>query len=148
MPTSTSGRLVSRTDRQRTDPVSPRIISSYLRVTTVVHQWQMSNSCIHKNIPPSYHFRGHRAGIFEGVHGIPYVVRCLEAVPAATTCDVTICLTDFMVIIAEIPSTHSPENTGAYTISTVPLFTGNTAVGDSQRTAAVQQSITAMFSIW
>ena len=49
-----------------------------------------------KGHDPSYHFRGHKADIFEGGHRIPFLVRWPGRVKAGTTSDQLICLSDFL----------------------------------------------------
>ena len=55
---------------------------------------------------PSYHFRGHKADIFEGGHRIPFIAHWPESIPAGTICDHITCLTDLTATAAEIVDVH------------------------------------------
>src|SRR5699024_2252487 len=45
---------------------------------------------------PSYHFRGHKADIYEGGHRVPYIIRWPEGITSSIISNEPICLTDFM----------------------------------------------------
>ncbi len=51
---------------------------------------------------PSYHFRGHKADIFEGGHRMPFLVRWPGKVKAGSTSDQLICLNDLLATCADV----------------------------------------------
>lgn len=65
---------------------------------------------------PSYHFRGHKADIFDGGHRIPFVARWPGHVPPGTSYDETICLTNLMATAAAITGEKLPANAGEINI--------------------------------
>jgi arylsulfatase A len=95
---------------------------------------------------PSYHFRGHKADIYEGGHRIPFVARWPEIIAPGTTSEATICLTDLMATISDILSDELPANDGEDSLSMLPLFKGSDAEL-SLHEAVVHHSISGMFSI-
>lgn len=94
---------------------------------------------------PSYHFRGHKADIFEGGHRIPYIARWPARVEAGSTYEHTICLTDLMTTVAAIVGVDLADNAGEDSVSTLPALLG-TAKGPV-REATVHHSINGSFSI-
>ena len=94
---------------------------------------------------PSYVFRGHKADIYEGGHRIPLIVRWPDTVPAGSTCDQTVCLSDFMATLAEITGYELPANAAEDSVSNLALWRGDC---DSPiREATVHHSIDGSFSI-
>ncbi len=60
---------------------------------------------------PNYPLRGQKADILEGGHRIPFIVRWPGHVPAGTTCDELMCLSDFYATCAAlVGETPSLEN--------------------------------------
>jgi len=61
---------------------------------------------------PSGPYRGAKATIYEGGHRVPFIVRWPGKVAAGSTCDVTICTTDFFTTFAELLGKKSeiPDN--------------------------------------
>lgn len=51
---------------------------------------------------PNAAWRGHKADIYEGGHRVPFLVRWPGRVKANSTCDLTICTTDFFATVADI----------------------------------------------
>jgi len=51
---------------------------------------------------PNGPWRGHKADIYEGGHRVPFLVRWPGKVAHGSTCDRTICLTDFYTTVADI----------------------------------------------
>lgn len=94
---------------------------------------------------PSYHFRGHKADIFEGGHRIPFLARWPERVPPGSTCGDTVCLTDLMATAAEIVGRPLPDNAGEDSVSMLPALMGCTP--RAAREAIVHHSINGSFSI-
>ncbi len=94
---------------------------------------------------PSYHFRGHKADIFEGGHRIPYIARWPARVEPGSTYEHTICLTDLMATAAAIVGVDLAHNAGEDSVSTLPALLG-TAKGPI-REATVHHSINGTFSI-
>ncbi len=95
---------------------------------------------------PSYHFRGHKADIFEGGHRVPFLVHWPERVKAGTASDQTICLTDLLATAASITGQQLPENAGEDSYNLLPAFLGE----DNEqpiRETTVHHSINGSFSI-
>ena len=59
---------------------------------------------------PSYHFRGHKADIYEGGHRIPLLTRWPAAIQAGTSCDETVCLADLLATVADIHDVSLPNH--------------------------------------
>lgn len=94
---------------------------------------------------PSYHFRGHKADIFDGGHRIPFLVRWPGKVQAGTRCEQLICLTDLLATCADLLGVRLPDNAGEDSVSILPALLG-TAQG-SLREAVVHHSINGSFAI-
>jgi arylsulfatase A-like enzyme len=94
---------------------------------------------------PSYHFRGHKADIFEGGHRIPFIAHWPDRIRKGSACDDTICLTDLLATAASLVGAAVPEDAGedSYDLS-ADLF--ETATGPI-REATVHHSINGSFSI-
>ncbi len=98
-----------------------------------------------KDHHPSYHFRGHKADIFEGGHRVAFLARWPDVIPRGTTSSETICLTDLMATVAEITGFKLPENAAEDSVSILPLMT-NSAHGPL-RDAIVHHSIDGSYAI-
>ncbi|MBL48608.1 MAG: arylsulfatase [Roseibacillus sp.] len=61
---------------------------------------------VEKGHKPNAEWRGHKADIYEGGHRVPFLVRWPERVKANSTCDLTVCTTDFFATVAEILGVH------------------------------------------
>lgn len=94
---------------------------------------------------PSYHFRGHKADIFDGGHRIPFVACWPGHVPAGATYDETICLTDLMATAAAITGEKLPANAGEDSASLLPALLGETK--EPVREATVHHSVSGFFAI-
>lgn len=94
---------------------------------------------------PSYHYRGHKADIFEGGHRVPFLVRWPAVVKAGTTCDDTTCLTDLLATVADITGKPLPQNAGEDSVSMMPNLRGQS--GEPVREATVHHSINGTFAI-
>jgi arylsulfatase A len=95
---------------------------------------------------PSYHFRGHKADIYEGGHRIPLLIRWPERIAPGSVCDETTCLVDLLATMAEILGADVPDEAGEDSVSNLPLWTGQ-SMDDSLREATVHHSIDGSFSI-
>ncbi|MBB08509.1 MAG: arylsulfatase [Roseibacillus sp.] len=51
---------------------------------------------------PNAHWRGHKADIYEGGHRVPFLVRWPDRIKPNSSCDLTICTTDFFATAADI----------------------------------------------
>ncbi|MEQ8852400.1 arylsulfatase [Gimesia sp.] len=98
-----------------------------------------------KDHQPSYHFRGHKADIYEGGHRVPFIANWPARVKAGTHSDQLTCLTDLMATAADIVGAKLPDNAGEDSVSILPALEGK----DTQplREAAVHHSIRGAFSI-
>lgn len=76
---------------------------------------------------PSYHFRGHKADIFEGGHRIPFLARWPEQVKAGSAYDGTTCLCDLMATAADIVGEELPDNAGEDSVTILPALLGKTS---------------------
>lgn len=71
---------------------------------------------------PSAGFRGYKADAWDGGHRIPCLARWPGIIPAGSTCDQLVCLTDLMATCAEISGQPLPANAGEDSISLLPLL--------------------------
>jgi len=95
---------------------------------------------------PSYHFRGHKADIYEGGHRIPFIARWPAKIKPGSKSNETICLTDLMATCAAIVNTKLPDNAGEDSCNILPALFGNT-YQKPIREATVHHSINGSFSI-
>ncbi len=94
---------------------------------------------------PSYHFRGHKADIYEGGHRIPLIVSWPEKIKANSTSDQTVCLCDLMATMAEITDYSLPSEAAVDSISNLDIWIGKQ--DKPLREALVHHSINGSFSI-
>jgi arylsulfatase A-like enzyme len=94
---------------------------------------------------PSYHFRGHKADIYDGGHHIPFVVRWPGRVKPGTTSDQLTCLSDLMATVADILGVKLPDDAGEDSVSILPALEGR-ATGPL-REAVVHHSSNGSFAI-
>jgi arylsulfatase A-like enzyme/predicted neuraminidase len=94
---------------------------------------------------PSYHFRGHKADIFDGGHRIPLLVRWPGQVKPGTTCDQTVCLNDLMATCADVLGAKLPDDAGEDSVSLVPALLGR-AKGPLHE-AVVHHSMDGFFAV-
>ena len=94
---------------------------------------------------PSYVFRGTKADIFEGGHRIPFLAHWPSHIAAASTCQETICLTDFIATAAAIADVPLGDSAGEDSVSLLPYLLG-TANGPL-RQATVHHSSNGSFAI-
>ena len=95
---------------------------------------------------PSYHFRGHKADIYEGGHRIPLVARWPDRMPAGQTSDGVVCLADLTATMAEILGVELPDTAAEDSVSNLPAWEGQ-AIDQPLREATVHHSINGSFSI-
>ncbi|MCE5186554.1 MAG: arylsulfatase [Planctomycetaceae bacterium] len=94
---------------------------------------------------PSYVFRGAKADIFEGGHRIPFIAHWPSHIARSSTCNETICLTDFIATAAEIANVPLGDNAGEDSVSMLPYLLGK--ANGPLREATVHHSINGSFSI-
>jgi arylsulfatase A-like enzyme len=100
---------------------------------------------LEKGHNPNYHFRGHKADIFEGGHRIPFLVRWPARIKAGTSSDQVICLTDFFATCADILGQKLPDTAAEDSVSILPALLQQTQ--KPLREAVVHHSINGSFSI-
>ena len=71
---------------------------------------------------PSYHFRGHKADIYDGGHRIPLVVRWPDLIPAGSRSDDIVCLGDLFATLADYFGDALPANAGEDSVSNLPVW--------------------------
>ncbi len=94
---------------------------------------------------PSYHFRGHKADIFDGGHRVPFLVRWPGRVKPGTASDQLTCLTDLMATLADILGAKLPDDAGEDSVSILPALEGR--VAGPLREAVVHHSADGSFAI-
>lgn len=98
-----------------------------------------------KGHDPSYHFRGHKADIFEGGHRVAFIARWPAVIKAGTTSEQTICHTDLLATAADITGFKLPANAGEDSTSILPLMKQETT--DQVREGTVHHSVNGSFAI-
>jgi arylsulfatase A len=99
---------------------------------------------IGKGHNPSYHFRGHKADVFEGGHRVPYLVSWPAKIKAGGSYDHPACLTDFIATCADIIGAKLPENAAEDSVSYLPALLGQ---NKPLREAVVHHTINGSFGI-
>lgn len=94
---------------------------------------------------PSYHFRGHKADIYEGGHRVPFVVRWPGHIQAGRSSDQVICLTDLLATLADLTGTKPGPSDGVDSYSMLPALLGEDE--GPLREATVHHSINGSFAI-
>jgi len=95
---------------------------------------------------PNGDLRGIKADIWDGGHREPFIARWPGKVPAGTTSDQIICLTDLMATCAAIVGTELPDNAGEDSYNILPAMLGQKH-NKPIREAIVHHSSMGMFSI-
>lgn len=95
---------------------------------------------------PSYHFRGHKADIYDGGHRIPLLMRWPAQVRAGAVCDDTVCLVDLLATCAETLGARLPDTAGEDSVSNLPLWLGRPDAAPV-REATVHHSMDGSFAI-
>ncbi|MEQ9220193.1 MAG: arylsulfatase [Cyclobacteriaceae bacterium] len=94
---------------------------------------------------PSYHFRGHKADIYEGGHRVPFLVKWPAKVKPGEVNDQLICTTDLMATLADITGQTLQDNEGEDSFSMLPHLVGE--ITDNPRTSAIHHSVNGGFAI-
>ena len=94
---------------------------------------------------PSYHFRGHKADIYEGGHRVPFVVRWPGYIEAGRSSDQVICLTDLLATLADLTGISLEPAAGVDSYSMLPALLGED--DGPLREATVHHSINGSFAI-
>jgi arylsulfatase A len=94
---------------------------------------------------PSYHFRGHKADIFEGGHRVPFMVRWPGHIKAGEESNEVICLTDLLATVADIAGTSLDASSGVDSYSMLPAMLGKQKL--PLREATIHHSINGSFAI-
>lgn len=94
---------------------------------------------------PGYHFRGHKADIFEGGQRIPFIACWPEKIEPNSVCNDVTCLTDLMATTADMLGEELPDNAGEDSVSMLPNLLGKAE--KPLREATVHHSINGSFSI-
>ncbi|MBN1674890.1 MAG: arylsulfatase [Kiritimatiellae bacterium] len=95
---------------------------------------------------PSYHFRGHKADIFEGGHRMPFIARWPASVKPGAVSDDIICLTDLMRTCAGMLGAELPDDAGEDSLSFLPALLGEPGASP-MRESVVLHSINGSFAI-
>ncbi|MBI1344966.1 sulfatase-like hydrolase/transferase [bacterium] len=93
---------------------------------------------------PSYHFRGHKADIYEGGHRVPFLVRWPQRVKAGQQSSALLCLTDLFATCADILDADVPANAAEDSVSFLPALLGEAMPAER---AVVHHSINGSFAI-
>lgn len=94
---------------------------------------------------PSYHFRGHKADIYEGGHRVPFMARWPGKIKAGSASHQVICLTDLLATVADITGISLEASQGVDSYSLLPALTGKDK--SALREATVHHSINGSFAI-
>lgn len=94
---------------------------------------------------PSLHYRGYKADIWEGGHRIPFLVKWPRNVRAGSTCNHTVCLSDFMATVAGILQKPLPDAAAEDSYNILPYLMGSSS--REIREATVHHSIDGNFAI-
>ena len=73
---------------------------------------------------PSHIYRGMKWNIWDGGHRVPFIVRWPGKVKAGSTCEQTVCLTDWMRTFAGLVEHRLPSNAGEDSYNIMPLLMG------------------------
>ena len=95
---------------------------------------------------PSYHFRGHKADIYEGGHRIPFIARWPGQIEEGTATGETICLNDLLATCADILNDTLPDSAGEDSYSILPVLLDQ-EYQSPIREATVHHSVNGSFAI-
>ena len=73
---------------------------------------------------PGYHFRGHKADIYEAGHRVPFLIEWPLGTAENREVDHTICTTDLFATCAELTNYPLKDNEGEDSYSILPLIQG------------------------
>jgi arylsulfatase A len=89
--------------------------------------------------------RESKRSIYEGGHGVPYIVRWPGKVKPGSVNDHTVCLNDLMATAAEVVGAKLPANAGEDSVSLLPEFLGS--LSTPARETTVHQSMAGDLAI-
>ena len=92
---------------------------------------------------PSGPYRGYKSDAWDGGHRVPCIARWPKGIPAGTSCDALVCLSDLMATCADILDLSLPDDAGEDSVSMLPLFQGEAGA----RQTAVHHAIHGKFAI-
>ena len=92
-------------------------------------------------------WRGYKAHIWEGGHRAPFIACLPGTIPAGSTSDELICLTDFMATCAKIVGCEFPAHAAEDSVSILPALRGELSAGQKIRESVVHHSSFGVFSI-
>lgn len=95
---------------------------------------------------PSYHFRGHKADIYEGGHRIPLLVEWEGHIAPGSVSDEPVCLSDLFATAADLLDRPLPDNAAEDSVSNLPIWLGR-PYSSPLREAIVHHSVEGAFSI-
>ena len=95
---------------------------------------------------PSGPYRGFKAGIFEGAHRVPFIIKWPKKIIPGSVSEKTICTTDFMGTIADILNVELDDDEGVDSFSMLPLFSKESEV-NYRREFTIHHSINGSFAI-
>ncbi len=95
---------------------------------------------------PSGKFRGYKAGIFEGAHRVPFIVKWPKKIIPGSVSTRTICSTDFIATMADILNVKLDEDEGVDSFSMLPLFSTESEK-NYKRNYTIHHSINGSFAI-
>ncbi len=90
-------------------------------------------------------YRGQKSDAWDGGHRIPFIARRPGTIPAASTADATVCLTDLLATCAGIVGAALPEDAGEDSADLGPLLRGTPPA--RPRPPTVAHSITGQFAV-
>lgn len=95
---------------------------------------------------PGYHFRGHKADIYEGGHRIPFIASWPNRIKPGTENAETICLTDLLATCVAIVGDKLPDNAGEDSCNILPAMIAEN-YHKPIREATVHHSVNGSFAI-
>lgn len=98
------------------------------------------------NHDPNRPLRGQKADIWDGGHRIPFITRWPGHIPAGSSCNETVCLTDLLATCAAIVGETLPDNAGEDSYNILPAMLAE-QYREPIREATVHHSLQGMFSI-
>ena len=95
---------------------------------------------------PSGHFRASKGSIYEGGHRVPFLVRWPGKVDTGSSCETTICTTDFFATFADILGSKGtlPNDAAEDSFSIYPCLNGEQT---STRPFTIHHSISGKFAV-
>ncbi len=98
---------------------------------------------------PNGDWRGHKADIYEGGHRVPFVVRWPARVKPGSSCDLTVCTTDYFATVADILGVRGrkfPQNMAEDSFSFLAALE-NPGLQTPTRPYTIHHSINGSFAI-